>query len=197
MTVSDSVLGSVFDSVFDIGHIKKPVPKPQRPRVLLVDDEVENLKVLTLLLEDEFELLCASSAAQAIEVLDGLIDPSIIQLVVSDYKMPHMSGTELFELIRPKLPNSLFLLLTGTLNTGQMNDPVDNSHIFDLITKPIEPSEFLQRVHKAIAAYQQRHKVQAQCDTLTLEIQVLSEQLTEKKLALAQAQAKLAITTRQ
>ncbi|MCJ8273769.1 MAG: response regulator [Psychrosphaera sp.] len=196
-TTQQKLFNSIFAPVFNIDHIQKPTPKTERPCVLLVDDEVENLKVFTLLLEDEFELHCASSAAQAIEVLDSLKDPSIVQLVVSDHKMPNMSGTELFEVIRPKLPDSLFLLLTGTLNTIQVNNTVDNSHIFDLITKPIEPSEFLQRGHKAIAACQQRHKAQVQCDKLAIEIQVISEQLTEKKLALAQAQAKLAITAGQ
>lgn len=177
---------SVFDSVFNIDHIQQPTPKTERPRVLLVDDEVENLKVLTMLLEDEFEVQCASSAAQAIELLDDLADPSIVQLVISDHKMPHMSGTELFEAIRPKLPNSTFLLLIGTVN-----DIVDKRHIFELITKPIEPNEFLQTVHKAICAYQQRQQALTDCDKLAMEIQVISEQLTEKKRILEQAQSKL------
>jgi response regulator RpfG family c-di-GMP phosphodiesterase len=183
-----------FDSVFDIDHIKISAPKTERPCVLLVDDEVENLKVLALLLEDEFELLCASSAAQAIKVLDGLLDPSVVRVVISDHKMPHMSSKELFEAIRAKLPDSLFMLLSGALKPIQMNDSVDNSHIFDRISKPIEPSEFLQRVHKAILACQHRRQVHADCDKLILEIQVISEQLAEKKRALAQAQAGLSIT---
>jgi CheY-like chemotaxis protein len=178
-------------SVFDIKHIQIPGSKPERPKVLLVDDEVENLKVLTLLLEDEFEPLCAASATQVIEVLDDLIDPLIVQLVIIDDKMPHMGGPELFETIRLKLPNSPFLLLTGTFNTHPMDDIVDKRNIFELITKPIEPNEFSQTVHKAITAYQQRQKVKAHCDELAMEIQVVSEQLTEKKRVLTQAQAEL------
>ncbi len=190
-SASKPTLDTISTPVFDMKHIQMPAPNPERPKVLLIDNEVENLKVLTLLLEDQFELLCASSTAQAFELLDDLVNPSIVQLVICDLNMPKMSGAELFETIRLKLPSSLFLLLISTLNSNKIDGIVSKRRIFELITKPIEPSEFLQTVHKAITANQQCQKVQAHCDELSIEIQVISEQLAEKKRALVQAQAEL------
>lgn len=168
-------------SVFDLTKLEQAaLESKQKPLLLLVDDEIENLKVLTLLLEDDFEPITAANPAQARSKIEKLSKNQPLQLVIGD--------SQLFENIGQRLPDTPFILMSGDSTI------TNQTGLFALQTKPIDPQTFLSTVHQGIEAYQQRQKMLALCNELAMEIQVISEQLAGKKLALEQARETLSAT---
>lgn len=180
---------------FDLNNLKQPTePEQPKPLVILVDDEIEALKVFKLLLADECDIRCAQSGAEALDIIDALDDATQIQLVISDQRMDNMTGIELFKKVNKIIPNTMFMLVSGTINTQQIQDMSNQSGVFSLVTKPIDPREFLHLVQQNINSYQQRQTLLSQYQALTLDIQVISEQLTDKKRQLEQTRAALGLS---
>lgn len=121
----------------------------RKRRILVVDDEKSIVEMLSIMFHKEgYEVVGATSAARAIEILDR--DKEQIELVVSDIKMPKMSGIELLKKIRmtaPVLP-VIFITAYASLETA-----VDALRLgaFDYITKPFKKSLILSRVKNALA----------------------------------------------
>lgn len=112
-----------------------------RPRLLLVDDEVRILNALTRALRREgYEILTADSGPKALEVLDS----ESVDLLVSDHKMPLMSGLELCERaakLRPELPKILISGWSESLG----GDDLEALGVRALIPKPWDDGE-LKRI---------------------------------------------------
>lgn len=179
---------------FDLNNLKQPIePEQSKPLVILVDDEIEALKVFKLLLADKYDIRCAQSGAEALDIIDALDDAKQIQLVISDQRMNYMTGLELFNKVNQIIPDTMFMLVSGTINTQQIQNTSNKSGVFSLVTKPIDPREFLLLVQKNIDSYQQRQALLRQYQALTLDIQVISEQLTDKKRQLEQTRAALGL----
>ena len=78
--------------------------------ILLVDDEEPNLRQLSEVLNDNYTVIKALSAKEAIEILNNNLDVSII---ISDQRMPEMTGTELFEYLENQRHPAMRIILTG------------------------------------------------------------------------------------
>lgn len=98
-----------------------------RRAVVLVDDEA----ILTLSLRMELQsylpvgtlIRTASGGAEALEVLDELAESSVaVRVVISDWRMPEMSGTELLRLVHARLPEAGLILLSGKMESDDTPD---------------------------------------------------------------------------
>ena len=79
-------------------------------KVLIVDDETNILSTLKSVLSGEpYDVICAGSGDEALEIMEK----EEIDILISDEKMPGMSGTELLEIARRKYPDTLRIILTG------------------------------------------------------------------------------------
>jgi response regulator RpfG family c-di-GMP phosphodiesterase len=183
-------------SVFDIDNLTCQAPQAQKkPLVLLVDDEVENLKMLSYLLTGEFDLLTARDGFEAIELLDDMRDSKAVQVVISDQRMTNMTGLEFLKKVNHLLPDAILIMVSGTINTKHLFNTIEQAGIFRLLTKPIDPAELLQSVHQGIAAWQLRQELLAKAKDITLEIQVISEELAVKKMALVEVRDNLPLVS--
>jgi len=82
----------------------------QTPQILLVDDNRDGLIVRKALLEEEgFEVQTAANGEEGLELLAG----TRFDVIVTDYKMPRMNGTEMIQRIRQQNPHTRILLLSG------------------------------------------------------------------------------------
>ena len=82
----------------------------RRHRVLLVDDEPSVLRALSRLLRREpYELVSTDNAAEALEMMTA----APADLIITDQRMPEMTGTELLEQIRTRWPNTIRMVLSG------------------------------------------------------------------------------------
>ena len=115
-----------------------------RRRILLVDDDEALLETTAALLEDDFDVLTASSGEQALDVLAR----QSVSVVCADYKMKGMSGLDLLHVVRQRWPGSAGVLITGMReNLGR--SVVGDEAVFAVIYKPYEARRLLETVRDA------------------------------------------------
>jgi len=103
------------------------------PRVLCVDDEVNILKSLQrTLMSPSWELMFADSGAKALEIMGQLQ----VDVIVSDMKMPGMTGAELLEQVAQSYPNSYRILLSGYADNNSLMAAINQGKIQRYLQKP-------------------------------------------------------------
>ena len=102
--------------------------------ILFVDDEEINLFVLSRRFEEEFNVLTSNSSLEAIELIKENKDN--IHALISDVKMPEMTGIQMIERVKEYLINVPCFLLTGYDNHDEVNKALENKQIVKLFKKP-------------------------------------------------------------
>ncbi len=124
--------------------------------VLFVDDEANILKALKRLLRHEpFEVLTATSASEALEQLQRFD----IQVVISDQRMPEMSGADFLSRIRERHPETIRMMLTGYTEIDVAVEAINRGEIFRLITKPWNEDELKSSLRQAIDHFQMKQEI--------------------------------------
>jgi putative nucleotidyltransferase with HDIG domain len=114
--------------------------------VLFVDDEVNILKALKRLLRSEdMNVLCASRGQEALDLLDK--NPA--QVVVSDQRMPEMTGVDFLSHVRERRPDVVRMMLTGYTEMDVAVDAINRGEIYRLITKPWNDDELRATIRQA------------------------------------------------
>ncbi len=114
-------------------------------RVLLVDDEPQVLVALEDLLSDEFIVLKTASPKHALDLIENNSD---IAVVISDERMPQLTGSELLARIRAN-SNARRILVTGFADLSAVIRAVNDGKIFAYVTKPWNSQDLKQKVHQA------------------------------------------------
>ena len=117
--------------------------------ILLVDDESEILFSLRGLLRQEFELHTAASGAEALDILR--LHP--IHVIMTDQRMPQMTGVELLRRAREDFPEAVRIVFTGYADIKAVIDAINEGQIFRYLTKPWDPDELCQALHEACASF--------------------------------------------
>jgi DNA-binding NtrC family response regulator len=117
--------------------------------ILVVDDEPEILYSLRGLLRMEFEVHTAESGQEAIEVLRR----QPVHVVMTDQRMPEMTGVELMSQVRVEWPEAIRVVFTGYADIKAVIDAINLGHIFRYITKPWDPEELRAVLHQACEEY--------------------------------------------
>ncbi|MEO8387978.1 protein kinase [Polaromonas sp.] len=118
-----------------------------RPRVLFVDDEERIVNGLRLLFAQQYEVHIATSGAQALELLAEYH----FHLLVSDQRMPNMTGTELLSKVRVGFPNTVRILLTGYSDLAAIVGSVNEGEVYRFASKPWDTQEIRALVAEAVA----------------------------------------------
>ncbi|MGE4608692.1 MAG: response regulator, partial [Myxococcota bacterium] len=114
--------------------------------VLFVDDEVNILKALQRLLRHEdMNVICASSGQEALEMLEK----TPAQVVVTDQRMPEMSGVDLLSAVRERYPDIVRMMLTGYTEMNIAVEAINRGEIYRLITKPWNDDELRATIRQA------------------------------------------------
>ena len=114
--------------------------------VLFVDDEVNILRALQRLLRnDSMNVLCASRASEALDLLAR--HPT--QVVVTDQRMPEMSGVDFLSAVRESHPDIVRMMLTGYTEINVAVDAINRGEIYRLITKPWNDDELRATIRQA------------------------------------------------
>ena len=109
--------------------------------LLYVDDEPDNVVVFEAAFEDDFNVFTADGGKAALDVLER----HAIPVVVSDQRMPEMSGTELFSIMRRRYPHIQRIILTGYTDPDGMIEAINQGQVFHFVKKPWE-RPYLQSV---------------------------------------------------
>lgn len=120
-------------------------------QVLIVDDE-ENIRDTFQLLLEETEIK-ASVAADGSQALQMLKKEGPFALVISDMRMPKMSGVELLAQVRERYPDTVRIMLTGHADLETAMDAINEGNIFRFLTKPCSKKVFFQAVQAGLEQY--------------------------------------------
>ena len=119
-----------------------------QPRILVVDDETVVLSSMEKLLSiGPYTVLSALSGHEGLEVLAR----EWVDLVISDERMPGMSGAEFLSIVRKRHPQTVRIMLTGYASLTTAIRAINEGEIFRFLTKPIRGRELHDVVRDALA----------------------------------------------
>ena len=117
-----------------------------RPRLLIVDDEEAILETMTFTFEDDYEVFTSTSANEALALLDK---HAPVAVVISDQRMPEMTGVEFLARVFKRAPATQRIILTGFADMNAIIRAINDGHVYAYITKPWEPDHLKQIVRRA------------------------------------------------
>ena len=119
--------------------------KTEKPKLLIVDDEERAWKVLKINFQDRYDVLVAKNGAEAVKVLDK----ERVDAVLTDVKMPEMSGIELLKHVRK---NSDWIPVVVMTAFGSVENAVEamKAGAYDYILKPIKIEDAEMVVKRAV-----------------------------------------------
>ncbi len=118
--------------------------------ILCVDDEKNILNSLRRLLRQEnYNLLTASSGAEGLK----LLEETHVQLVISDQRMPEMSGVEFLSQVREKYPEIIRIILSGYTDVNSITDAINKGHIYKFLLKPWDEQNLFLEIRQALQKY--------------------------------------------
>lgn len=120
---------------------------PSRPRILVVDDEEAILETMVFTFEDDYEVVTAADARRALELLD---QRAPIATVLTDQRMPGMTGVEFLALVYARHPETTRIILTGFADMDAIVKAINDGHVYAYVTKPWEPDHLKQVVRRAV-----------------------------------------------
>jgi len=122
--------------------------------ILIVDDEPEILRSLKGLLRREFHLFTAETGEEALEI----IRRKPIEVILSDQRMPKMTGAELLCEASNVSPESIRIIFTGYADIKAVVDAVNQGSLYRYLVKPWDPDELIETLHEAVEEYRRRHR---------------------------------------
>jgi diguanylate cyclase (GGDEF)-like protein len=139
--------------------VKEQMAAPrQHHRILVVDDEVSNLAVMKGMLEERYEVVVCESGEAALEVLQQE-GQRPFALIISDQRMPGMTGVEFLEQSLPICPEAVRLILTGYTDSAALMNAINRARIFQFMVKPVDRNHMLLMVERAIEAYEREKEL--------------------------------------
>jgi signal transduction histidine kinase len=127
--------------------------RPERARVLLVDDEPEALRTLAALLTRDYEIFTAPNALAAMQELSRIA----CDAVVSDERMPGMSGTRFLGYVRRTYPDAARVILTAYGDSETLLRAINEGEVERFLLKPVQPSLLRQALSELVTRH--RHEV--------------------------------------
>lgn len=122
--------------------------------VLYVDDEIHNLNSFKAAFRRDFNIYVAQSAREGRRVLDQ----NEIAVIVTDQRMPGMTGIEFLESIIPVYPDTIRILLTGFSDINAVMDAINRGQVYKYLVKPWADEELKMYIQNAMEIYHLRRE---------------------------------------
>jgi signal transduction histidine kinase len=147
--------------------------------VLIVDDEADVLDSLRYLFHRKYRVLTAEGGDRALEILRE----QEVHVILSDQRMPGMTGDVLLGHARKLYPDAVRMLFTGYADLDAVIRAVNEGHIYRYIVKPWDPSELESVVGQAVEQYE----LLAERKRLIAELRAANARLIQLNASLAEA----------
>jgi signal transduction histidine kinase len=147
-------------------------PGQSRPRLLVVDDEAEVLQSIHDLFRLDYRVITCLTGAEALNVLRSSED---VHVIMSDQRMPEITGVELLRQAKAIRPESTRLLFTAYTDIRTVIDAINQGHVFRYLAKPWEPEELEAVVRQAV----EHHRLIVEKNRLLAELQATNAKLRE------------------
>jgi DNA-binding NtrC family response regulator len=122
--------------------------------VLYVDDEVNNLNSFKAAFRHHFDVFTAISAREGRKILDT----NEIGVIITDHRMPVMTGIEFLESIIQVYPDTIRILLTGFADINAVMDAINRGHVYKYLVKPWQNDELKMYITNAMEIYRLRRE---------------------------------------
>ena len=119
-------------------------------KILIVDDEPDNLDLLYRTFHRDYKVLRAESGPAALEIL---AKQGEVAVIISDQRMPKMSGTEFLSLTAAKYPDVIRIILTGYTDVEDLVEAINAGQVFKYVTKPWDAQELMNLVSQAVETH--------------------------------------------
>jgi CheY-like chemotaxis protein len=150
--------------------------RPKKLKILVVDDEPDNLDLLYRTFRRDFNVLKADSGVNALQVLAA---EGEVAVIISDQRMPEMKGTEFLSKTVPQFPDTVRIILTGFTDIEDLVEAINAGQVYKYITKPWDPGELKAVVQRAAETYdllkqrtEELRRAHAQMALLSVLVQV-------------------------
>jgi two-component system, NtrC family, sensor kinase len=125
------------------------------PRVLFVDDDENNLVVCEVAFSEDFDVLTASSGAEAL----ALMRSHDVAVVITDQRMPNMSGVELLEQVKSEFPDAARVLVTAYADLQAAIEAINRGRVRRYFQKPWQTSELRAEILDGIERYSTQRRI--------------------------------------
>lgn len=139
-----------------------PAASMPKVRILYVDDDIENLNSFKAVFRRIYDVHLAVSAQEALDILRE----TDIQVLITDQRMPGMTGTELLERAAAKYPDILRYMLTGFSDFDPLVDAINKGKLLGYFSKPIDHEFIKSRIEEGL----KRHYLEVKNQSLLEEI---------------------------
>ncbi len=155
---------------------------------LVIDDEPDILDAIARLFRKDYNVLIAQNVTEAWE----LLKQHPVQVVMTDQRMPKMSGIEFLAELRNTHPHIVRVLFTGYSNISDVIDAINEGHVYRYISKPWKPAELRLFVAQAFEQY----NAQREREDLVHRLHLANEQLERQNTLLSNANEELKMLDR-
>jgi signal transduction histidine kinase len=145
--------------------------------ILIVDDERPNLTVLRNFLDAGYRVHEAESGAKALEIAKT----TDLDVVITDQRMPNMTGIELLEALRALKPDVAGIVLTGFTDPPALISAINRARVFRFLKKPWQPDDILEAVRQASEHVHQARAIQRLVGLLAKRTEELDASLGQVK----------------
>ena len=150
---------------------------PKMINVLYIDDEPHNLLSFKASFRRDFNIFTAESAEEG----RAMLKQNEIHVILSDQRMPKMTGIEFFESILEMYPNPIRILITGYTDINAVIDAINRGQVYKYLTKPWSEIDIKNSVDKAYEVYRLR-KDNAELTQKLLDVNTKLEFLARQNL---------------
>jgi response regulator RpfG family c-di-GMP phosphodiesterase len=151
----------------------------QKINILYVDDEMNNLVSFKATFRLKYNVFTAISGTDAMK----LLDENSVHVIITDQRMPGMTGVEFLESILEKHPEPVRILLTGYADLNAVIDAVNKGKIFHYLSKPWNEEELDMTIQRAHDIYEQRKEEHEMTEKLAVSNDQLEFLLRQKLLS--------------
>ena len=140
-----------------------------KSKILYIDDEVHNLNAFRTSFRRDYEIFTAISAEAGRKILEG----NEINVIITDQRMPGVTGIEFLESILDEYPDPPRILLTGYADINAVIDAINKGSVYKYVQKPWDDDELRTTINSALELYM----LNKQKEDLTKKLLITNEQL--------------------
>tara|TARA_R110001592_G_scaffold100965_1_gene285961 strand:+ start:848 stop:1315 length:468 start_codon:yes stop_codon:yes gene_type:complete len=152
--------------------------KKEKINVLYVDDEVDNLNAFKAVFRRDFNVHIVESAAEGRKILEN----HEIEVILTDQRMPGMTGVEFLESILEEFPDSMRILVTGYTDITAVIDAINKGQVYRYVSKPWDNEDLKILIEQSAEVYRLRKGKKQLTDDL-IRVQSQLEFMLRQKLS--------------
>jgi response regulator RpfG family c-di-GMP phosphodiesterase len=145
--------------------------------ILYVDDEESNLRIFKTAFKRYYKIHIATSAALGLE----LLKQEEVHLIVTDQKMPKMTGVQFLAELLHEHPKPVRIILTGFSDMNAIIDAINVSHVYRYVTKPWDKWAMKKVIDDALEVFQQEEDITKHISELQAENEELYQKISSLK----------------